>query len=149
MNLSLFYDWFVQIGLKWNLFINDQPENLQQAAQKFKTDFISQGYGLSVFVLIVCTLLVAFYYYGPYNNKPGFRYRRSHWLIFMGINALLVFIVTSIFVSTVVSSSFIYKTMYLAKLSFINAVYSSALYVLFAFFVALIMPKRTNADKLF
>ena len=47
---------------------------------------------IAIFVVLGIALAVT--YYKPYNEKPGRRYRPTHWLIFLAITFVLTFAVT-------------------------------------------------------
>lgn len=147
--MEFLYDWFVQLGKSWNLFINTQPEELQEAAQAFKNLFVNQAYTLAFMVVIAAPLLMAAGYYWWYSRYPGFRYRFGHWFVWMILSLILVLVGTYLVIRFGISSSYVSSTLYLPKLAFINSVYALVVFALGSILITRLFSRTTKGCKIF
>lgn len=145
MKLLKLYEW---IAGKMTDFLSQfqNNESLYQQARVFwnKLEGIST---LLLFIFLVLGVLLAFFYYKPYNNRPGRHYTPAHWLFFLLVTFIAGFAVT-------------YGVEYLMvpprlngawKLEFMialgNAIYASAVYFIVSVLWCNFLP--TNAYRLF
>ncbi len=146
---SWLYKWFLfgwsQWPLKW-------PDEVRTSALAFYRSFNSSGMTTAFAILILISLLfVAFYYFVLSNKFSGYKYRIHHWLIVLGINAIVVGVLTAIiptFVVTPNNAQFI-KDAPFFSLGIINAVYSLVVFFLFSLVVTKFRPlsRKTNASS--
>ena len=100
---------------------------------------------IAIFVVLGIALAVT--YYKPYNEKPGRRYRPTHWLIFLAITFVLTFAVTWGFEYIAAKPVLNGATMLEMKVALGNAIYASALYFVTSVVWCNALP--TNAYRLF
>lgn len=104
-------------------FVNSFNDNLQDIARHFWRDMN----GVAPFFIvtaIVIGIAVCYYYYGPYNNKPGRHYKPSHWVGFMFISFLATLFVTDIVEHVLVKTTLNGAGMTMFWIALQNAVYS-------------------------
>lgn len=77
--------------------------------------------------MVVITLLVCWFYFFPYNQKPGRHYKPKYWRIFGLVSVVLAFMI-SYFTSYAMSKNPGFDHAFLVKVSGINSLYSVALY---------------------
>ena len=145
MKLLKLYEW---IAGKMTDFLSQfqNNESLYQQARVFwnKLEGIST---ILLIIFLVLGILLAFFYYKPYNNRPGRHYTPAHWLFFLLVTFIAGFAVT-------------YGVKYLMvpprlngawKLEFMialgNAIYASAVYFIVSVLWCNFLP--TNAYRLF
>ena len=80
-----------------------------------------------VVVMAVMTLLVCWFYFFPYNQKPGRHYKPKYWRIFWIVNFVLVLVV-SYFMSYAMAKNPSFDRGLLFQVSWVNALYSLVLY---------------------
>ena len=146
---SWLYKWFLfgwsQWPLKW-------PDGVRTSALAFYRSFNSTGMVTAFAILILVSLiLVAAYYFIISNKFGGYKFRIYHWLIVLGINAVLVGALTVIlprFFVTPNNAQFI-KDAPFFSLGIINAVYSLLVFFLFSMVVTKFKPlsRKTNASS--
>lgn len=80
-----------------------------------------------VAMMVVLTLIVCWFYFFPYNQKPGRHYQPKYWRIFWVINSVLV-LVLSYGMSYAMTKNPGFDQGFLFRVSLINAIYSVVLY---------------------
>ena len=134
MKLLKLYEW---IAGKMTDFLSQfqNNESLYQQARVFwnKLEGIST---ILLIIFLVLGILLAFFYYKPYNNKPGRHYTPAHWLFFLLVAFIAGFAVT-------------YGVEYLMEfmIALGNAIYASAVYFIVSVLWCNFLP--TNAYRLF
>ena len=112
--------------------------------------FYQQLDNLSFLFLVIAILLSVFsawFYFGPYNNKAGRHYRISHWVIFLLIAFVSVFLVTWALQEFSISISIRGVWIYELQIALINACYATIIYLAATFVVHNWLP--TNAYRFF
>ena len=113
-------------------FVNSFNENLQGIAKHFWHDLN----GIAPFFIVTAIgvgVATCWYYYRPYNNKPGRHYKPSHWFKFMLICFLLTLGVTLGF------EHFIKTTLNGAGMTMFWIALNNALYSIVVYFVMSLM----------
>ena len=146
---SWLYKWFL---FGWNQWPLKWPDEVRTSALAFYRSFNSTGMATAFATLIlVSIILVAIYYFIISNKFGGYKYRIHHWLIVLGINAVLVGVLTVFlprFFVTPNNAQFI-KDAPFFSLGIINAVYSLIVFFLFSMVVTKVklLSKKTNASS--
>lgn len=96
-------------------------------------------------VIIVAVIAACCYYYG-YNKLPGRKYRISHWVIWLGITAVLSAFLTMVIGNAMVSSTLKDKFEFILRISLINGLYASIIYFMTSFIICN-LPYSTNAYR--
>lgn len=142
------YKWFLYGWSQWPL---KWPDGVRTQALAFYKSFNSTGMTTAFIILmLVSLLLVALYYFFISNKFGGYKFRIHHWLIVLGINAVLVGVLTAIIPRFVVMQNApMIKDAPFIALGIINAVYSLVVFFLFSLLVTKIRPisRLTNASS--
>lgn len=100
-----------------------------------------------IIIFIVLGILLAAYYYKPYNEKPGRHYRPINWICFWLLTFALTFIVTLNFEYMAVAPKLQGAFLLEAKIAVGNALYSSLLFLVTSIVWCNFLP--TNAYRIF
>lgn len=106
--------------------------------------------GISTILLIIFLVVgiaLAFFYYKPYNNRPGRHYTPKHWVIFLIVTFAVAFILTLGFEYISVAPHLKGALLLETKIALGNGIYASALYILVSVLWCNALP--TNAYRLF
>lgn len=146
MKLLEIYSWLA--GTK-NDFINSfrNDDSLYNLAITFwdKLDNGSIGF---IITMLVIGIALAYYYYGPFNNKPGRKYTPKWWGIMCGVAIGLTSIVTLILEYFIAKPNMQGAWSVEIKVALCNAIYAGVIYFLTSVVVCQCNIK-TNAYKLF
>ena len=92
--------------------------------------------GCSLFLtlaFVVISLVLAWYYYFPFNNQPGRHYKVGYWLGF-GSVAAIVTLIASMLIEYAMATPKLDGALAIEMIiAFINALYSSIAYIVFSF----------------
>ena len=97
-------------------------------------------------VAIVFAILLACCYYYGYNKLPGRKYKISHWVIWIGITAVVTILLTMVLGNVMVSSTLKEQVGFILRISLINGLYASVVYFIVSFFICN-LPVPTNAYR--
>ena len=103
---------------------------------------------VSVIILLIGVVMgsaLAAYYYTIYNNSPGRHYKPWHWLLWMVITLLSVFLLTWLFELLAVKPKLDGAFVLEGKIAFGNALYAVLLYLLISYVWCMALP--TNAYR--
>ena len=145
MKLLKLYEW---IAGKMTDFLSQfqNNESLYQQARVFwnKLEGIST---ILLIIFLVLGVLLAFFYYKPYNNRPGRHYTPAHWLFFLLVTFIAGFAVTYCVEYLMVPPRLngAWKLEFMIALG--NAIYASAVYFIVSVLWCNFLP--TNAYRLF
>ena len=146
MKLLKLYNWFA--GSKSD-FIESFRENEKLYMQA--KNFWDKLDNLSIFIFLIFIVLgisIAAYYYKPYNDKPGRHYTLGHWVFFLFVTLIFVFVVTFGFEYFAVKPTIKGATWLEAKIAICNGLYAVVIY----FFTSLAWCNSnlpTNACRIF
>lgn len=146
MKLLKIYSWFAGTMNDFTAPFRDD-ETLYNQATAFwrKLDNGSISFVMAMFVI---GIVLAYCYYGPFNNLPGRRYTPKWWGIMCGVAVAVTFFATLILEYIAAKPTMQGAWSVEIKVAFCNAIYAAALY----FFVSVVVCKsniKTNAYKLF
>lgn len=146
MKLLKIYSWLV--GTK-NDFINSfrNDEILYNQATAFWNKLNNGSIGF-VIVMLFIGIVLAYYYYGPFNNQPGRKYTPKWWGIMCGVTACITFLVTLVLEYSTAKPTMQGAWSVELKIALCNAIYASVVYFLASIIVCQSNIK-TNAYKLF
>lgn len=102
---------------------------------------------LTIVILIAIGILMAVFYYKPYNEKPGRRYKPTHWLMFLAITFFFTLLVTGLYEYITVKPILGGAGMLEFKVALGNALYAVVLYFISSVVWSNFFP--TNAYRLF
>ena len=123
-----FYKW---IAGSANDFAKQFYKNdtLNDKAKEFWQQLEGSGF-IILAIFVVLGILLAWCYYGPYNEKPGRHYKPHNWLIFMLITFVTSFATTLVFEYIVATPKLDGAFMLEVKIALGNAVYATLVYLL-------------------
>lgn len=98
-------------------------------------------------IMVILGIVFAAYYYKPYNDNPGRRYRPIHWLIFLSITFVVTFLITWGFEYIIVKPALNGANILEMKIALGNAIYAVVLYFVTSVVWCNFAP--TNAYRLF
>lgn len=126
MKLLKIYSWIA--GSKSD-FIKSFRDNeaLYQQAKNFWTN-LDKSSLLLIAIFIVLGIFCAFYYYKPYNNKPGRHYTIRHWVGFLILTFVVTFLVTFGSEYLIAEPKLKGAVGLEIKIAIGNAIYASAIY---------------------
>lgn len=113
-------------------FEGEGQEALYQQATIFWNQLDSIAFWLPFVVAIVGGGL-AYYYYGPFNNKPGRHYLPKYWWGTMVVCAVVSFLLSLLIPMGLVGTSFKGSLGLECKLAFGNMIYSILFYLIISF----------------
>lgn len=122
----------------------DGLENMYQQAEGFwnKMDSVSFVF---VIIFFAVGILIAYWYYGPYNEQAHRHYLIKHWAMFLGISAVVslvaTFVVAYFAAPPIVNGSLSMEFM----LAIGNAIYAVGIYLVTSFVWCNLLP--TNAYR--
>ena len=96
-------------------------------------------------ILLVAGIGMAYWYYKPFNNKPGRHYRPKYWWYFGGGAALLSVVLTSMFGYALAYPKLNGASGLLVQIVCINALYAAFVYIVISLIWCNYMP--TNAYR--
>ncbi|MBO4849808.1 MAG: hypothetical protein J5529_02775 [Prevotella sp.] len=139
----------------YKLIAGGMPEFTRQfqnneALYKQAQSFWNKLEGVSFFIVIIFVVLglvLAAYYYQPYNNCPGRHYTPKHWIFFLIGTFALTFLTTLGFEYVAVVPKLQGAFVLELKIALGNAILASFLYFLTSIFWCNALP--TNAFRLF
>lgn len=144
MKLLYLYKW---IAGSMTDFVNQFKGNatLYQQAR----DWWGQLEQWSVFIILVMLfgVLLAVWYYKPYNEQPGRHYKPKHWFFFLGITFILTFLATILLEYIAVEPYSKDAWSVAIRIALGNAIYATLLYFITSFVWCNWLP--TNAYRLF
>lgn len=123
-----------------------ENENLHKQADTFWNNLDGHTW-ITIMMFIVLGILMAIIYYKPYNNKPGRHYTPLHWMLFLGITAVLTFLLSYSVEYIVCKPSVPNANMLEFKIALGNTIYASLLYFISSIIWCYALP--TNAYRLF
>lgn len=100
-----------------------------------------------IVAFVVLALVFAIIYYGPYNNKPGRHYKVKHWLIWMGITAVVTFIITFVIGLIMVNSPLVARIGLIIRVSSVNVLCSIGTYFIVSLLICNAPFLKTNAYR--
>lgn len=146
MKLLKIYSWLAGTMNDFTApFRNDETLYNQATTFWHKLDNSSIGFVIAMFVI---GIMLAYFYYGPFNNQPGRKYTPQWWGIMCGVAAGLTFFVTLILEYIAAKPIMLGAWNVEIKIALCNAIYSSVIYFLISIIVCNSNIK-TNAYKLF
>lgn len=98
-------------------------------------------------VFIVLAFIFSFVYYGPYNNKPHRHYKVRYWLRWMMITVASSFVVSFAVGLVTIQSPLGARLGLFCRISFVNAIYGAALYLIISLLVCNFPFVKTNAYR--
>lgn len=139
-----FYKW---IAGSANDFAKQFYKNdtLNDKAKEFWQQLEGSGF-IILALFVVLGILLAWRYYGPYNEKPGRHYKPHNWLIFMLITFVTSFATTLVFEYIVATPKLDGAFMLEVKIALGNAIYATLVYFITSFVWCNWLP--TNAYRL-
>ena len=102
---------------------------------------------IPLIVSIFFALLFLYWYYVPYNNKPGRHYKLPHWGKFLGITFIVSLLVSIMCLFLMAPSSLQGADVLELKIAFTNALAASFLYFIGSLIWCNFLP--TNACRSF
>lgn len=141
MKLKYLYGWFVG---KKSAFVNSFGDNeqLRAQAQAF-WKHLEAGTWFYIIAFIVIAAFFAYWYYRPYNNRPGRHFRPSHWAKFGVITIVVTFLVTLLITVLMaypkLDGSFVIEF----KIALANILYAAGIYLLCS--LGFCLSGKTNA----
>lgn len=146
MKLLKIYSWLA--GTK-NDFIDSfrNDDVLYDQAIAFWNE-LDNGSIVFFITMLVIGIMLAYYYYGPFNNQPGRKYTPRWWCIILGVAAVVTFLVTLFLEYFTAKPTMPGSWSVEIKIALCNAIYASVIY----FLASVIVCKsniKTNAYKLF
>lgn len=144
MGMMNLYEWGLQ---NKNAFLNGYKDN--DVLYKQALSLWSKLDSACIYFLLIAIgvgVIIAIYYYYDYNRRPGRRYRISRWLIWLGISALVTFVLTMVLGNIIVKSNISEVQSFLVTISLINSLYSVITYFVISFIICNI-PVPTNAYR--
>ncbi len=146
MKLLKIYSWLAGTMSDFTApYRNDEILYNQASAFWRKLDNNSIGF---VIAMLVIGVLLAYYYYGPFNNKPGRKYTPKWWGIMCGLTAGMTFFITLVLEYFAAKPTMQGAWSVEIKVAMCNAIYASVVYFLASVIVCQSNIK-TNAYKLF
>lgn len=102
------------------------------------------SYELWAFVFMLClTIAFCYYYYFPFNNKPGRHYHLKFWALFYVMTVVFILFGTFFFFLCCAKNSG-FDTWLLWRISFMNAAYSFLAYIV----CSIMFSRKSNAYPL-
>lgn len=101
-----------------------------------------------VIAMLVIGIILAYCYYGPFNNLPGRKYTPKWWSIICGVATIVTFFVTLLLEYIAAKPTMQGAWSVEIKIALCNAIYAGVIY----FFSSVIVCQsniKTNAYKLF
>ena len=145
MKLLSFYKWIAGSMADFiNQFRNNEVLYNQARAYWNKLESSSS---IILLIFIVLGIIMAICYYQPYNNRPGRHYKPKHWLLFLAITFVLVFLVTWGFELVALKSTLNGVMSLQLRIALGNAIYASILFFIMSLVWCNALP--TNAYRLF
>lgn len=138
------YGWMASSKSDFTRTFRDN-ENLLSQANKFWGNIESSSM-IILLISIVVGIVMAWSYYGPFNNKPGRHYRPKYWVIFMLLVGILTLLLTLGFECLVYPPQLQGAFVLELKIALINAIYSIGIYLLVSFIWCNMFP--TNACRI-
>lgn len=140
-----FYEWITGSMSDFTRPFQENEALYNQAKAFWR--HLDSATGLTIAIFIVIGIVMAVIYYKPYNEKPGRRYKPTHWLIFLVATFLLTLLVTGLYEYIAVKPTLNGAGMLEFKVALGNALYSAVLYFLTSVAWCNFFP--TNAYRLF
>lgn len=141
---GVLYGWMASSKSDFTRNFRDNEILLSQA-NKFWTNIESSSM-IILLISIVVGIMMAWSYYGPYNNKPGRHYRPRYWFIFMLLVIVLTLILTLGFECLAYPPQLQGAFVLELKIALINAIYAIGVYLLASFIWCNTLP--TNACRI-
>ncbi len=147
MALFDIYTWLTgkKVEFLGQFDIEEQKELYYQATQ-FWNSLESNAY-IFVILFAVIGILVAWYYYIPFNNEPGRHYHPKWWGIWLGICFVVTFLGTLGLAYGLATPNLSGTWPIEIKLSLVNGLYAIVLYIITS--VCFCIYSKTNAYKIF
>lgn len=147
--MIILYKWMLQL-FGWNVWVANQPEELQANAAQFQKQFNTIGLSAAAIVLIVLVLIGVALYYLWWSNGSSkvFKYRhRIHWwLIWLFSSSIIVSAATPVTIGFLLRDfAFKYNDALMA-VSICNFLYSIILFIVLSVIVSKVASKLTNAS---
>jgi len=105
-----------------------------------------EQWSILIVIVILLGVLLAIWYYKPYNEQPGRHYKPKYWFIFLGITFFLVLITTFLLEYIVVEPRLPGALSVEIRIALGNAIYATLLYFITSFVWCNWLP--TNAYRL-
>lgn len=146
MKILKLYEWFAGSMASFVGKFSDNEAKYGQA-RKFWNKLESDAGWIILLTFIIVGIGAAVFYYLPYNNKPGRRYRPSRWGRCLLITAFIVFFFTLIMECIIAHPKLNGALILECKIAFCNVLYTIALYLI----VSVIWCNcfKTNAYRIF
>lgn len=121
-------------------------ESMFQRAQSFWNSLESEAIILAI-IFVICGLLMAYWYYKPFNDMPGRHYKLKYWNIFLLMASVLSLLLTLAFEFIMLNTGIGGSSMVLVKIALTNALYSAVVYLAVSVIWCNFFP--TNACRIF
>lgn len=145
MKITDLYEWVLPKKMDFlNHFKNNEKLHDQALALWGKLDANTLWFMLSFGVV---AMLLAIWYYGPYNNRPGRHYKLRHWFLWMNIAAISTFILTLAIGFFLIDSPLLARIGLILRVSGGNAVFAIVVYGIVSFLICNIPFIKTNAYR--
>lgn len=138
------YEWIAGSMSHFTKPFQNNEALYDQAKTFWRTLDSSMMFGIAAFV--VFGIALAYIYYKPYNNKPGRRYRRTHWLGFLALTFVATFVVTWGFECLAAKPILKGAVILEMKVALANALYAAIIYFVTSWVWCNFFP--TNAYRL-
>lgn len=128
-------------------FLKRFSENLRNQAEALWRDFSGLEL-LFVAVAVLLGIILAWFYYKPFNEQPGRHYKRKYWAMFLLISFVACFAITLLMECTLIKTHLRsgYWSMYMLS-SLNNAVYCALIFFIASCFFCNV--GKTNAYPMF
>lgn len=122
-----------------NVALYNQARAFYQQLESFSSFFLVLS--------VVLSIVVAWLYFGPYNNRPGRHYRLMCWIVSLLLTAILTFGVTFGIECLAVTTNIRGAWLYEIQIAAISCCYAIVFYLLATFVIHNWLP--TNACRFF
>lgn len=130
-NILTILTWFT--SKKAYLAPYAEDEDVQKIAKKLWNSVDGNDW-IPFVIMFVFTIAICWYYYFPFNNKPGRHYHPKYWGWFgFGSIVLTFFMTIGCFYFMAKSPGF--NIMLLIKAAVVNTLYAAMLYIGFSYFI--------------
>ena len=144
MGMLNLYDWGLPNQAQHLASYKDN-EPLYNMVRSFWSSLDSASVYFFATALVIAIIVVCYYYY-VYNKLPGRKYKISHWAMWLGVTAVMTTLLTMVLGNVMVTSSLKEQTGFILRVSLINSLYASVIYLVISF-VFCNLPVPTNAYR--
>ena len=113
------------------------PYTEDEAAKKAATKLWNTIDSMDIILFIVMfmlTILIALWYYFPYNQRPGKHYHPKYWWIF-GVGAVSFVFASTFGICYFIAKNASFDYTFLIKVSAVNALYAILVYFILSLFI--------------